>query len=106
MHEANTSPLSSLSTEVTKRLPLLDVLRGFAWLGRMALTNHIVGGTFTVWLFLGPTMLGRQLGLSYSLLLGVVFFAIQMLFSHWWLTSHKLNPLEWLWRYITYSGRG
>jgi uncharacterized protein len=29
-------------------------------------------------------------------------FALQVLFSRWWLTRYRYGPAEWVWRAVTY----
>ncbi|UWX04728.1 DUF418 domain-containing protein [Pseudoxanthomonas sp. NC8] len=35
----------------------------------------------------------------------MVFFAGQVVFSHWWLARFHFGPMEWLWRVLTYGQR-
>jgi uncharacterized protein len=86
---------------------------GFAWLkifvpvGKMALTNYLLQTAVGLFLFYGylPGMhlIGR-VGSASLLLIGVFVFALQVLFSHWWLRSYRQGPVEWLWRRLAYSG--
>ena len=32
----------------------------------------------------------------------LALFVAQSLFSRWWLARHRLGPLEWIWRAVTY----
>jgi len=38
-----------------------------------------------------------------ALLISLAVFAVQILWSHWWLTHFRFGPLEWLWRMATYG---
>lgn len=87
--------------------------RGFSWLkifvpvGKMALTNYLLQTVVGLLLFYGylPGLhLMGQVGSASLLLLGVLIFALQVLFSHWWLRSHTQGPVEWLWRRLAYKG--
>jgi uncharacterized protein len=37
-----------------------------------------------------------------GLILFIPVFALQLLFSNWWMNRYKLGPFEWLLRSITY----
>ena len=37
-----------------------------------------------------------------QVLLVFVIFALQVVFSHWWMARFRYGPLEWLWRAVTY----
>ena len=75
--------------------------------GRMPLTNYLMQTAicitlfnawgFGLWLKVGPAA-----GLALSL---VIFFAVQVPWSLWWLRHHKRGPVEAMWARITY-GRG
>jgi uncharacterized protein len=73
-------------------------------LGRMAFTNYlaqslIFGGIFYGY---GLGLFGR-LGVATALGIGVVVYAAQAIFSHWWLSRHYFGPVEWLWRRLMYG---
>jgi len=79
-------------------------LSGLGAVGQMALTNYLTHSL--VYLFVlngfglglltyaGPTVLA---------LLAVGVFALQIVFSRWWLARFRFGPLEWLWRSATYG---
>ncbi len=80
------------------------ILRIFAPVGQMALTNYIMQSLIACVIFKGY-------GLGYFGTLGplplmglaVLIFAFQLLFSHWWLKRFRYGPMEWLWRSATYG---
>lgn len=82
--------------------------RVFGPVGRMALTNYLVQGVF-----IGLVLYGFHGGLALAgviepkVVLGLcfAFFALQTLFSHWWLGRYRFGPMEWLWRTLTYGER-
>ena len=77
----------------------LKFQRMFVPYGRMSLTNYIgqsVIGTF-VYFGWGLSMY-KYLGSTISLLAGIVIFALQLLFSRWWIARHRQGPFEYLWR--------
>lgn len=71
--------------------------------GKMSLTNYItqsIGGAliyFPFGLYLAP-----YCGYTASLLIGIVFFLLQVQFCTWWLKSHKQGPLEYVWHKWTW----
>jgi uncharacterized protein len=83
-------------------------LAPFAWAGRMALTNYLVQG-----LLIGLVLFGVGPGLALAgkagtcALTGIVCvgYALQMLFSRWWLARFHFGPAEWAWRALTYGER-
>lgn len=66
--------------------------------GKMSLTNYImqsIVGSFIYYQYgLG---LVEYTGATYSLLIGIVLFVLQLLFCSWWLKTHKQGPLEYIW---------
>lgn len=80
------------------------LLRHFAPVGRLALTNYLthslVGGL--VFYGIGFGLVGRLEPLA---IYGVAFliFVAQLVFSRWWLRHHEQGPAEALWRVATYA---
>ncbi|MDF9831231.1 DUF418 domain-containing protein [Parabacteroides sp. PF5-6] len=78
----------------------VDSLRFY---GRMSLTNYITQSIlgaiiyFPIGFYLAP-----YCGFTVSLLIGFLFFALQVCFCKWWLKSHKQGPLESLWHKLTW----
>jgi len=80
----------------------------FAPVGRMALTNYLVQGVFIgaiLYGFHGGLALSGQIEPKVVLALCFGFFALQIVFSHWWLGRYRFGPMEWLWRTLTYGER-
>ncbi len=79
-------------------------LSGLGAVGQMALTNYLAHSL--VYLFV---LNGFGLGLlayggpTVLTLLAVAVFALQIVFSRWWLARFRFGPLEWLWRSATYG---
>lgn len=79
-------------------------LSGLGAVGQMALTNYLAHSL--VYLFV---LNGFGLGLlayggpTVLTLLAVGVFALQIVFSRWWLARFRFGPLEWLWRSATYG---
>ncbi|EXY30176.1 hypothetical protein M080_7566, partial [Bacteroides fragilis str. 3397 T10] len=40
----------------------------------------------------------KYAGATASLLIALLIFTVQLIFSRWWLARHKQGPLEFLWR--------
>jgi uncharacterized protein len=82
-----------------------QVLRLFIPVGKMALTNYLTQTLIGLFLFYGylpgPRLMG-QVGPANLLLLGITIYALQVVFSHWWLRTHEQGPVEWLWRKLSY----
>lgn len=79
------------------------ILRRFAPYGRMALTNYVFQSiVFTFMLFGWGLGLIGELRQVYTFLIALLFIAIQMALSTWWLKNFKYGPLEWLWRSLTF----
>ncbi|MCD7973724.1 MAG: DUF418 domain-containing protein [Candidatus Azobacteroides sp.] len=73
--------------------------------GRMTLTNYIGQSIMGVITYYGFGFgLYQYTGATQSLLIGVVIFSIQLVFSYKWLLSHKQGPLETLWKKGTWIG--
>ena len=87
---------------------LRRVLAPFAWTGRMALTNYLVQGALIglALLGVGPGLaLAGKIGTCAVLGIVIVAYALQVLFSRWWLSRFHYGPVEWLWRALTYGER-
>ena len=74
----------------------------FAPAGRMALTNYLVQSLVSTIIFYGYGFGQWGLPRSLQLVYVVIFFALQVVFSQWWLRRYRYGPLEWLWRGFTY----
>ncbi|HRO32779.1 MAG TPA: DUF418 domain-containing protein [Brevundimonas sp.] len=81
-------------------------LSGLGAVGQMALTNYLIQSVFFM-LVLNGFGLGwvRYAGPTFCLIAAVVFFAMQIVFSRWWLARYRFGPAEWLWRWATYGQR-
>ncbi|QDI91445.1 DUF418 domain-containing protein [Salicibibacter halophilus] len=85
------------------------VLLPFAAIGKMTFTNYLLQSLVFVSLF---TLSGRTIfdgtgfwtepSYVFALVTGILFFMIQMVYSHFWLKKYRYGPFEWLWRTGTY----
>ncbi|MGX6444531.1 DUF418 domain-containing protein [Neobacillus sp. K501] len=77
---------------------LLSPLKNY---GRMALTNY-VSQTLLIYLAGNLFQLYGQISYLQSLIVCIVIYVIQLLFTTIWLRYFSFGPLEWIWRMITY----
>jgi uncharacterized protein len=79
-----------------------DRLALFAPVGRMALTNYLAQSVICIAIYYGGGLVGVA-GPLFGLMLALVIFPAQMVFSAWWLARFRYGPMEWLWRSLTYG---
>lgn len=48
--------------------------------------------------------LAPRCGYALSLVIGILFFLLQIRFCKWWLKNHKQGPLEGIWHRLTWLG--
>ena len=96
-------------------IPLLAWLYNRPWLqgflrpmysvGRCTLTAYIMQGIVLTLVFF-PYGLGWGVSTSAGerVVIGLVFFVLQVAFFTWWLGRHKYGPLEGVWRKLTRIG--
>lgn len=66
--------------------------------GRMSLTNYVMQSILGAFIYYGFALgLYKYTGATYSLLIGILLFLLQISFCKWWLKSHKQGPLEYIW---------
>lgn len=71
--------------------------------GRMALSNYLLQSLVGTWIFYGHGLgLWGEAGRATQVLGVLVFFALQVLASRWWLQRFRQGPVEWLWRAFIY----
>lgn len=81
-----------------------DRLWPLANVGRLALTNFLLLSVVFVPINLGYGLgLRGQIGVAGWLLIALLFFLFQLVFSTWWLKRYRFGPAEWLWRTLTYG---
>jgi len=81
----------------------LSLLRPFAYVGRLALSNYLLQTVVTLY---GASLLmtnPASLPLWSVLLYAPLLFTVQIVLSRWWLSRFAYGPLEWLWRTGTYG---
>ncbi|MET7461190.1 DUF418 domain-containing protein [Nonomuraea sp. NPDC005501] len=74
--------------------------------GRMALSNYLAQSLICGLIFTGYGLaLVDQVSPPVEVLIALVIFAAQVVYSRWWLRGHRYGPVEWLLRYLTYWSR-
>ncbi len=75
-----------------------------AAVGRMPLTNYLMQSVIatTIFYHYGFGLFG-QVGPAVGLLISLGIYAVQVLYSGWWMARFRFGPLEWLWRAVTYG---
>lgn len=82
------------------------VQRILAPYGRMSLTDYVSQSVIGSFLYFGYGLeLHKVCGTTYSLLVGIVFLALQVSFAHWWFKHFKRGPLETVWHKLTWIGK-
>lgn len=80
------------------------LLRYFAPVGRMALTNYVGQSVICALIFYGIGLgLGGTMGPTLYLPIGFAVYLAQIAASRWWLDRFRFGPLEWIWRMATYG---
>jgi uncharacterized membrane protein YeiB len=70
--------------------------------GRMALTNYLTQSVVASTFFFGYGFGNWGVSRVDQMLFVVVLAAVQIVFSHLWLSRFRYGPMEWLWRAVTY----
>ena len=78
------------------------VVAPFAAVGRTALSNYLLQSLFFTMFFHYSKIYGKM-GPALGLIPTVVFFALQVVASNWWLQRYQFGPAEWVWRSLTYG---
>lgn len=71
--------------------------------GQMSLTDYVMQSVVGSFLYFGYGLeLHKVVGTTYSLLIGCMFFLLQLIFAHWWFRHYKRGPLETVWHKLTW----
>jgi uncharacterized protein len=80
------------------------VMQVLAPVGRMTLTNYLAESVVSICIYYGWGLgLVGRLPPSRIVAIALGVFALQVLFSHVWLSRFRFGPAEWLWRSLTYG---
>ena len=72
--------------------------------GKMSLTNYITQSIVGSMLYYNwGFALHDRLGITASVLVGVLFFILQFAFCRWWMSRHTHGPMEYLWKKATWA---
>lgn len=72
--------------------------------GRMALTNYLAQSLIATTLFFSYGFgLYGQIDLWQGIMITVVIYIAQLIWSYYWLSYFRFGPMEWLWRTLTYG---
>ncbi|MFC5153039.1 DUF418 domain-containing protein [Streptomyces amakusaensis] len=80
--------------------------RALAPAGRMALTNYLTQSLVMALLFTGYgfALVGRVAPVLVTVI-ALTLFAVQLVISRWWLSTHAYGPVEWVLRAVTNARR-
>jgi uncharacterized protein len=80
------------------------LVKSFALVGRMALSNYVLQTILCIIIFYGwfPGFKIKGVGPSLLFLISIAVFTVQVFFSKWWLSRHSMGPLEWIWKKAVY----
>lgn len=79
------------------------LLKPLAAVGRMALTNYLLGSVAFVFLFFGFGLGLYGTGPFGALVLATAWFGVEIVLSNLWMKRFRFGPVEWLWRAATYG---
>lgn len=82
------------------------LVKPFAPVGQMALTNYLSQTIIMLLIFtnIGPGLgLAGNTGQAALVIISIIAFAGQVIFSHLWMKNFAYGPAEWLWRSLTYG---
>ncbi len=80
------------------------VMQILAPAGRMTLTNYLLQSVVSICIYYGWGLgLAGKLPPSRIVAIALAVFALQVVFSHVWLSRFRFGPVEWLWRSLTYG---
>lgn len=75
--------------------------------GKMSLTNYILQSIVGCFIYYRYGLgLVEYTGATYSLLIGIILFILQLYFCKWWLSKHRQGPLEYIWHKATWISFG
>lgn len=86
-----------------ERTAFKKALQLLAPVGRLGLTNYLSQSLIctTIFYSYGFGLYG-SVSPFVTVILAVVIYGVQVLFSHLWLKRYSFGPVEWLWRKLTY----
>jgi uncharacterized protein len=89
-----------------KSAGMLPLKSRLAAVGRMALTNYLLQSIICVFIFYGIGLgLYGQVSRTMQLVIVLLIWSLQLIYSKSWLNHFFFGPFEWLWRSLTYRKR-
>ena len=80
------------------------ILNVFRPVGQLALTNYLMQSLICVFIFMSYGLgLTAKVGPTRLVLIALVIYTGQVIFSHIWIKYFQFGPMEWLWRTLTYN---
>lgn len=82
-----------------------NILSLFAPVGQMALTNYILQTSLYLLVFFhwtGLLKLYGKVSFAETVIVGILFFTVQVLFSRWWMKTRLQGPVESIWKKFSY----
>jgi uncharacterized protein len=75
-------------------------------MGKMTLTNYMTQNLIGMLVFSGFGLgIFNSKPLWFYTLLALIVYALQVVFSIWWLKRYNYGPIEWVWRQLSYRKR-
>ena len=84
---------------IARKLPA--VVKILQPVGQMALTNYIMQTVIMLIIFYGFNLFNR-VDAVFFIPIVLAVFAVQVIYSHFWMRVFRFGPLEWIWRTVTY----
>jgi uncharacterized protein len=85
---------------------LNPIKRFIAKTGRMALTNYLMQSIIATTIFFSYGLgLYGQVNTWQGMILVIVIYVLQVIWSEYWLRYYRFGPMEWIWRVLTYQKR-
>jgi uncharacterized protein len=76
----------------------------FVPIGRTALSNYLFQSLICIFIFYGVGLgYGGTVGYSGVIMIALLLFGWQIVFSTVWLRYFRFGPVEWMWRQLTYG---
>lgn len=94
----------SLLLVLENKQRLTRVARFLQPVGKMALSNYLIQTILCTFIFYGYGLgLFGKIGPFYGILITIGIYALQILYSYYWMKKFQFGPMEWLWRRLTYG---
>ncbi|WP_240338415.1 DUF418 domain-containing protein [Peribacillus alkalitolerans] len=93
-------------TLLLRKETMQNMLKPLSFAGRMSITNYLTQSVVCSFIFYSYGLgLYERISYTTGVVLVLVIYTLQVVFSKWWLRSHTMGPVEYLWRTFTYGKR-